>query len=161
MPSTDRRSFVASLGTVATVGLAGCGLGGESEPPAGSLRIENNHDLPHGIRMRVTGVGSEPGDGPNEVEGDVVVPAPQRQLTAGTVVQPGETQTYETVFTEPVWYGVAFHVDDESPGNAGKVKYNPAPTDGAQGSVLGGRVGQGGEFTWVVTATNDLGPFQA
>lgn len=98
--------------------------------PAESLQFVNDHDLPHSIAMRVTGVGTRPGDGPNEVETNPAVPRTQRELTASTVVQPGTTQTFEEVFTYDVWYGIEFTVDDDRPeDNAGLVWFNPAPTD--------------------------------
>lgn len=160
MPSTSRRSLLASLGTVTVAGLAGCSLGRNDRPPAGGLQFVNDHDLPHAVSMRVTGVGTEPGDGPSEVRGDPVVPQPQRQLSASTVVQPGETQTYETIFTEEVVYGVEFTLDGELPeDNAGQITFTPAPDDGERGYFLGGKVYQSGEFSWVVSSTGNPGPF--
>ena len=162
MPSINRRSLLASVGTVAAAGLAGCGLRGNVGPPAGSLQFVNEHAVPHAISMRVVGVGAEPGHGPDEVEGDVLVPPSQRTLTASTTVQPGETQTYESVFTEDAWYGVEFTLDGIRPAdNAGQVKFNPAPTGGETGSVLVGKVYASGEFSWVVSATEDPGSFDA
>ena len=160
MPSSRRRSFLASLGTVTVASIAGCSRNGTDEPPAGSLQFENESDLPHAVSMRVMGVGTEPGDGPSEVEGDAPVPQPQRQLTASTVVQPGEKRTYETIFTEDVWYGVEFRLDGDVPGNnAGLVRFNPAPSDDERGSVLGGVVFKSGEFSWMVSSTDNPGPF--
>ena len=110
--------------------------------------------------MRVTGVGTEPGDGPSEVTGDVVVPRPQRELSATTVVDPGETQVYERIFTEAVWYGVAFIIDGELPEDeAGQVQFYPAPTDGERGSVLGARIDGAGKLSWVVSSTGNPGMF--
>lgn len=157
MPSTSRRSVLASLGIVA---LAGCGFRSDGGPPAGSLRFVNEHELPHAISMQVTGVGATPGHGPSDVQGTVTVPPAQRDLSASTVVRPGETQTYEAIFTEAAWYGVAFHLDGQLPAdNAGEVKYYPAPRDDERGHVLVGKVYRSGEFSWVVSATENPGPF--
>jgi len=160
MPSATRRSILASLGTAGLTVLAGCGFNEADEPSAGSLQFVNEHELPHAVSMRVTGVGSTPGDGPDEVEGDPIVPPGQRGLRASTVVRPTETQTYEGVFTEPVWYGVEFTVDGELPDdNAGQVKYYPAPRNDEPGSVLVGKVYESGEFSWIVRSTADPGAF--
>lgn len=160
MPSLSRRSFLATLGTATVASLAGCGFG-ESDLPAGSLQFVNNHDLPHRIGMRVTGVGTEPGDGPNEVTGDPVVTQSQRELTASTTIQPGDTQTYEEIFTYDVWYGIEFTIDGERPGdNGGLARFNPAPTDDERGSILGGTAHEGGDFGWVVSGTDNPGAFE-
>lgn len=160
MPSISRRSLLASLGTIGLASLAGCSLQGDNRPPAGSLQFVNEHDLPHAISMRVTGVGAEPGDRPGAVDGEVAVPQAQRRLSAATVVQPDETQTYETIFTEDVWYGVKFTVDGEQPDdNTGVVTFNPAPDESDRRSLLRGKVYQSGEFSWEASSTENLGPF--
>ena len=160
MPSMDRRRVLASVGTVTVGSLAGCGTVGEQSPPAGSLRFENDHSLPHSVRCEVTGVGTTPGEGAGDVTGTATVPAPQRDLTASTTVAPGESQTYERVFTEPVWYGVQFTLDGERPAdNAGTTRFNPAAADGGTWELLVGHVYESGEFSWEVHATDDAGPF--
>lgn len=160
MPSISRRSLLASLGTASIAGLAGCNLDRNDRPSAGSLRFVNEHDLPHAVSMRVTDVGTELGDGPGTVQGDPVVPESQRQLSASTVVHPGETQTYETIFTEEVVYGVEFTLDGELPeNNAGQIPFHPAPEDGERGTFLGGKIYQSGEFPWVISSTRNPGPF--
>jgi hypothetical protein len=126
MPSNSRRTFLAALGTATLTSFAGCGLSGDGDIPAGSLRFVNDRDLPHLIAMRVTGVGTRPGDGPNEVEGDPTVPQTQRELTASTVVQPGTTQAYEEIFTYDVWYGIEFTVDGNRPENDAGLKIRAA-----------------------------------
>ena len=163
MPSTTRRALLATLGSAGIAGLAGCrdlGLRGTDDPPAGSLRFECDHTVPHTVAMRVTGVGTAPGDGPSEVTGDPVVPRPQRELTASTVLEPGERQVYEGVFTEAVWYGVTFTLDGELPDHeAGQVQFYPAPTDGERGAVLGARIDRAGVLSWVISSSADPGPF--
>lgn len=160
MPSTNRRSVLSSLGAIAFGGIAGCTSAEPDGPPAGSLRFKNDHDVPHSITMRVTGVGSSPGDRPGDVEGEPTVPPVQRTLTASTVVDPGVTQTYEDVFTEPVWYAVRFTVDGQAlSDDAGLVTFHPAPAGDERGTFLTGRVYGSGEFSWVVTSTDNRGPF--
>lgn len=160
MPSTSRRSVLASVGAIAIGGIAGCSTSESTETPAGSLRFKNDHDVPHSITIRVTGVGSTPGDRPGDVEGEPIVPSSQRTLTASTVVDPGGTQTYEAVFTEPVWYAVKFTVDgQELSEDAGLVTFHPAPSGDERGTFLTGRVYESGTFSWVVTATDNRGPF--
>lgn len=122
----------------------------------------NEHSVPHAISMQVTGVGSSPGNGPGEVQGDPIVPPTQRKLSASTVVKPGETQTYEGVFTEPVWYAVQFTLDGEEPTNtSGIVVWSPASVDGGSWEFLTGKVHESSEFSWVVSTTEDSGPFGA
>jgi hypothetical protein len=156
----NRRSFLASAGLCVLGATAGCALPESTGPPAGSLRFANEHSVPHDIAMRVTGVGSESGDAPGAVEGDPIVPPPQRELTATAVLDPGETRTYEAVFTEPVWYGVEFGLDGAVPDTGGAVTWHPAPAEGERGSYLAGRVSESGEFSWAVSATEDDGPFE-
>jgi hypothetical protein len=166
MPSTTRRGYLAALGTTTTAGLAGCAgfLGeGSEHPPAGSLRLVNDDTVPHTITMRVTDIGAAPGDDPGTVQGEPETPVreSQRELSAATAVEPDESRTYETVFEAPVWYAVGFTLDGREPEDrAGRTAFAPAPTDGERGSLLGGRVAVGGEFSWVVTSTDDPGPFE-
>ena len=161
MPSTGRRTLLASFGAVALGSVAGCASIGSERPPAGSLQFGNDHVVPHSVTMRVDDVGSEPGDRQGDVEGDPLVPPNQRRLTASTVVDPGERRTYEGVFTEPVWYGVRFTVDGDDPEeSAGSVAFHPAPADGEEGTFLSGRVQASGQFTWTVHSTGDPGPFE-
>ena len=160
MPSRERRSLLATLGTVAVSSVAGCASLWSNRPPAGSLRFVNEHSVPHSISMRVTGVGSSPGDGPGEVEGDPIVPPTQRRLSASAVAKPGETQTYEGVFTEPAWYAVQFTLDGKKPGNnSGVVVWSPASIDGGSWEFLTGKVYNSGEFSWVVSSTQHSGSF--
>jgi hypothetical protein len=157
MPSSSRRSVVAALGTLA---LAGCAdLGGSEDPPAGTLRFVNDDDLPHAVSVRVLDVGTAPGEAPGAVTGDPTVEPAQRTLTASTVLEPDESRTYRAVFTNRVWYGVEFALDGEVPDQGGRLEYHPAPGDDAPGETLTARVLPGGEFTWVVSATDDPGPF--
>jgi len=160
MPSPTRRSLLTALGTVTVGSLAGCTELFDDSPPAGSLRFENSHTLPHSIRFEVTGVGDEPGEGPGDVTGDVIAPPTQRNLTASTTVSPGDTETYESIFTEPVWYGVQFRLDGDVPeNNAGTTVFNPADADGGSWEILTGRVYDSGEFSWVISTTDNAGRF--
>lgn len=156
----DRRTLLASLGAAAAGGLAGCETPGSGAASAGSLRFENDHDLPHAIRLEVTGVGTDPGVDTGAVTGTVTAPPAQRDLTATATVDPGERETYERVFTERAWYGVQFTLDGEEPANdAGRTAFHPAPPDGDTGNVLAGRVYESSEFSWVVSSTENLGSF--
>ena len=159
--ATDRRSVLATLGSVAVAGLAGCSTGRSGEPPAGSLRFENDHDLPHSITLRVVDVGAEPARGTEDgqVEGDALIPPHQRNLTASTTVEPGGARTYESVFTESVWYAVAFTMDGREPEH-GEIAYNPAPANRGAGRVLEGQVSRTGEFLWGIASTDDAGSFE-
>jgi hypothetical protein len=158
MPPTRRRDVLAALGTAAVGGLAGCADLLSDRPPAGSLRFENDHDLPHVVSVRVTDVGAEVGDGPGAVTGDVVVPPAQRRLSAAASVEPGARRTYEATFTDPVWYAVEFEVDGrEPPNDTGRVAFNPAPDGEDTYRFLAGRVFESGEFGWVVSSTDDAG----
>ncbi|NEU56238.1 hypothetical protein [Halorussus sp. MSC15.2] len=159
MPSTERRIFLGSLGTVALGGLAGCSVLGSDEPPAGSLRFRNDDTLPHSISVRVTGVGARPG-GRNSPEGDVAVTPEQRNLSASATAEPDSRRTYESVFTESVWYGVEFTVDGREPSDhAGETVFHPAPPDREHGFFLSGTVYDSGEFSWGVSSTQNAGRF--
>jgi hypothetical protein len=160
MVALDRRTLLTAAGSVSLGSLAGCTDLLSRSPPAGSLRFENDHDLPHTIRLEVTGVGAEPSDGPGEVTGDVTVPPAQRTLTASTTVEPGESETYEGVFTEPVWYGVQFTLDGDVPDNdSGTTVFNPVGNAGDSWTLLGGQVSGAGDFSWVISSTENSGRF--
>ncbi|MEE6209785.1 hypothetical protein U3A55_06435 [Salarchaeum sp. III] len=161
MPSPTRRTYLATAGAALAGGLAGCTefTNGDDDVPAGSLQFVNEHDVPHEIQLRVVDVGTAV-EGAHDVTGEPTVPPSQRQLTASTVVEPGETETYDGVFIEAAWYEVRFTVDDEQPENdAGHTAFNPAPNDDDRASYLTGRVYPGGDFSWVVSATDDSGSF--
>lgn len=120
----------------------------------------NNSDLPHSITVRVTDVGAYIGEQSNSPEGNVAVPPTQRNLTASTTVSPDDRQTYEGVFASPVWYTVQFTVDGREPANeSGTVTFHPAPPDREYGNFLSGRVSESGEFSWVLTTTENAGSF--
>ena len=156
----DRRAVLASFGSLAIGGFAGCSTGRSERPPAGSLRFANDDDVPHSLTVRVTDVGSSPGDGPGTVEGDPTAPPAQRNLSASTTVQPDSRRTYEGVFTEPVWYAVRFTLDGRPPEDDAEVtSFHPAPSDGEPGAFLTGKVYASGEFSWVVSSTENAGPF--
>lgn len=160
MPSTDRRSLLASLSTLPALCLAGCSVVQSTRPPAGSLRFENDDRLPHAITVRVVDVGSEPGEEPGSTVGTVTVPPAQRTLTASTTVAPGERLTYEEVFTESVWYAVQFEVDGLEPADdAGTTTFHPTPPGRESGRFLSGTVFQSGDFSWGIGGTDDLGRF--
>lgn len=157
MPPT-RRSVLASTG-LAAAALAGCSALDDTRAPAGSLQFVNDHHLPHSLRLRVTDVGTRPGDEQNGVAGDPIVEPGQRDLVASVALEPGASKTYEGAFTDPVWYAVEFTVDGSVPERGGHTIFNPAPEDREQARFLGGRVDRSGEFTWVVSATRDFGDF--
>lgn len=160
MLTIERRGFLASLGTIAISGLAGCSLLQSESPPAGSLRFVNNSNLPHSITVRVTDVGAYIGEQSNSPEGDVAVPPIQRNLTASTTVSPDDRQTYEGVFTSSVWYAVQFVVDGREPENeTGIVTFHPAPPNREYGTFLSGRIHEYGEFSWAITSTENAGSF--
>lgn len=160
MPSINRRSLLASLSSAAVVGLAGCSSVLSDDLPAGSLRFVNNHSVPHSITMQVTDTGSKPGDGAGVVEGDPLVSPAQRNLTAAVSVEPSESKTYESVFTESVWYAVQFTVDGKEPENkTGATAFRPSPTDRSTGNTLSGKIYSSGEFSWVVSSTENSGSF--
>lgn len=158
-----RRALLAAVGVLWTPGVAGCSRIGDEEPPAGTLRFANDHHLPHVIRFAVVGVGAEPAESGRDaddalVTGDVTVRPDQRELRASSSVAPGETQTFPGVFAEPVWYGVAFAVDGRTP-EAGRLPFHPAPPGRDRGRVLSGRVYPNGEFSWVISTTENPGTF--
>jgi hypothetical protein len=160
MVALSRRTLLRTAAAGAIGSLAGCTDLLDRSPPAGSLRFENNDNLPHAIRVEVTDVGAEPGDGPGEVTGDATAPPTQRNLTAATTLEPGDSETYESVFTEPVWYGVQFTLDGDVPENdSGTTAFNPVETAGETWNVLGSEVYESGEFSWVISSTENSGRF--
>ncbi|MCG1003115.1 MULTISPECIES: hypothetical protein [Halobacterium] len=163
MPSIDRRAFLAAAGTTALGGLAGCSWRQSSETPAGTLTFENRDDLPHSITMRVTDVGTAPADeDPYSVTGEAAVRPEQRTLSASVTLDPGESVSYESVFTERVWYAVRFTVDGQPVASetSGRVAYTPFEDEDTPGRALEGVVGGGGEFSWSIHYTDNTGPFE-
>lgn len=159
MPSPTRRTLLASIGTVGFACVAGCNSTSSDDVPAGSLQFVNEDTLPHELTMQITDVGSGYDRDAQEVVGDVAIPEvlADRRTTAG--VEPGTTRTYEAVFTEPLWYTVQFTIDGGVPRHGGQVSFHPAPSDEDRGTYVGAKVFEHGEFTWVVSATDNPGPF--
>jgi len=168
MASTHRRSFLRVAGIIGvSTSLAGCsgiGLMDSSEDlPAGSLKFDNDHTVPHEISIEVLNVGTSKGerrDGHDTITGTPDTAVPQRNLTATTIVEPGQTQTYESVFESRVWYDVRFTLDDEYSGeDLGRTVFHPnSSSDETTGQILGGNVSDGGELSWQISTTDNLGP---
>ncbi|ELZ11639.1 hypothetical protein C479_07241 [Halovivax asiaticus JCM 14624] len=158
----DRRTVLASIGVLWTVGIGGCSQlrPGDStgDLPAGTLQFENRDALPHTIGFSIGDVGTDvetTADG-HDVTGETAVPHQQRRMTAASSVAPGETQTFDEIFTEPAYYLVEFTLDGTPPDDTARAVYNPAPDGGY--NTLTGRVDSTGSFTWLVSATDDPGP---
>jgi hypothetical protein len=162
MPSMYRRGLLAAAGALTVGSLAGCEFPAGQSVPAGSLRFENKHNLPHSLRVEVTGVGDATGDEPGEVTGDVIAPPSQGRLTASGTVDPAESETYDSDFTEPVWYAIQFGLDGGIlPDNSGTTVFNPAQAAGGTWEFVTGRVDESGEFSWVVSTTENPGQFES
>lgn len=154
-----RRTLLAALGTAGITTLAGCSGLFDDEPPAGSLRLENRHNLPHTVRMNVTDVGSDgvrTDDGYN-VRGDVTVQPDQRRLRTSISVAPDEIKTFEAIFTEPVTYLVKFTVDGVVPENA-VYTFSPGVSSRGNYAYLDAEVYAGGEFSASFRTTDTSGP---
>jgi hypothetical protein len=157
----NRRVVLAAVGAASLGSIAGCSFRQSDEPPTGSLRFVNDDEIvPHSITMRVTDVGTAPGEEPYSVTGRTTAPPAQRNLTASTTLEPGDSETYDSVFTESVWYAIEFLVDDQPPAEeAGHVVYSPVPDDEPIGRMLTGKVGSNGDFWWTISATENAGTF--
>lgn len=154
-----RRTYLAALGTTVSGALAGCtARSGPDDPPAGSLRFSNAHTLPHAVRLRVTAVGSELDDR-NRPTGEVAAPPSQRDLSTTCNLSPGETATFPGVFTEPVWYDVAFTVDGQRPDESARVPFHPSPPGREYVNYLAAELPESGDFTWAVVTTDNPGSF--
>ena len=157
----NRRAVLAAVGTASLGSIAGCSLNQSGEPPTGSLSFVNNDEtVQHSITMRVSDVGTEPGDETYSVTGQTTVSQAQQNLTASTTLEPGGNETYDSVFIEPAWYAIEFTVDDQPPADeAGHVVYSPVPDDEPIGRILIGKVGSNGDFWWTISATKNAGTF--
>lgn len=156
----NRRTLLTSVGAIGVSGLAGCSQFRNGDVPAGSLQFENRDDLPHNIGVSVVDVGAEDettADG-YSVSGNVTIPPQQRTLTASSSVAPGETQTFEDIFTEAVNYLVEFTLDGTTPEKGGRVPFNPSPSGGQYNSIVG-VVDSSGDVSWVIHATDNAGDF--
>ena len=157
----NRRALLTSFGTLGVSGLAGCSTLLNDDVPAGSLQFENRDTLPHVIGMAVVDVGAEPESSPGgySVSGNVTVPPQQRKLTASSSVAPGQTQTFEDVFTESVYYLIEFTLDGTTPETGGRVPFNPSPSGREYDNVIRGVVYASGDFSYVSSSTDSSGVF--
>ena len=157
----NRRAVLTAVGAGSLGSIAGCSFAQSSEPPTGSLRFVNNDKtVPHSLTMRVTDVGTAPGEEPYSVTGQTTVSQAQQNRTASTTLDPGGSETYDSVFIEPAWYAIEFTVDDQPPSDeAGHVVYSPMPDDEPIGRMLTGKVGSNGDFWWTISATENAGTF--
>jgi len=144
------------------MGLAGCSSLQQGDVPAGSLQFENQDDLPHVIGMSVIDIGTEAGTDADgySVSCEATVRPQQRELTTSSSIAPGETQTFQDVFTESVYYLLEFTLDGDLPETGGKVPFNPSPPDREYDNFLGGVVYASGEFSWEVSTTDNAGRFE-
>lgn len=158
----NRRALLTSLSSLGLVGLAGCSGLQQDHIPAGSLQLENQDDLPHVIGMSVIDIGIEAETDTNgySVSGEATVRPQQRELTTSSSTAPGETQTFQNVFTESVYYLIEFTLDGDIPETGGRVPFNPSPPDREYDNFLGGVVYASGEFSWEVSATDNAGRFE-
>jgi hypothetical protein len=123
----------------------------------------NRDTLPHEIAMEVTDIGNEYDEDTREVVGDPIVPQPLTERRTTAVLQPDTTQTYEGIFTEPVWYTVQFTVDGEVVTEPdGEVSFYPGPRNDSSvaGEYLRAGVLENGQKTLVVAGTSDSGSFE-
>jgi hypothetical protein len=157
----NRRAVLAAVATASLGSIAGCSLDQSDEPPTGSLRFVNNDEtVPHSITIRVTDVGTALGDETYSVTGQTTVSPAQQDLTASATLEPGGSETYDSVFLEPVWYAIEFMVDDQPPvDEGGHVVYSPVPDDEPIGRMLTAKVGSNGDFWWSISATENAGTF--
>ena len=160
MVARSRHTLLAALGTAATGVLAGCASPFSDEPPAGSLRFVNDHELPHVLGMRVVDVGSSPRPPPELVTGPTTVSAVQREPSTARSLDPDEHDTYRGVFSEPVWYAVPVTVDGRPPRNAERTAFHPVPPDREDANYLPVQVHDSGEGLWVISETDDSGAFE-
>lgn len=155
-----KRRALLGLSAGAFVGVAGCSTSDQSDPPAGSLRFSNQDDLPHAIRLVVSGAGAERGEERGTVTGDPPGMVSQPSFTTTAVLEPKTEQVYEDVFTAPAYYAARHTVDNEEPeNNPARIAFNPAPRDRERGGILEVTIKQDGVFGWVITYTSNLGPF--
>ncbi|WP_181686320.1 hypothetical protein [Halorhabdus salina] len=81
-------------------------------------------------------------------------------MTAATTVTPGDSQTYDGIFTESAWYEIEFTLDGELLDKSlGTTRFNPAAVVGGSYEYLTGHVYESGEFSWEVRTTDTAGPF--
>lgn len=155
-----RRALLTALGTASATSLAGCSGLFDDELPAGSLHLENRHNLPHLVGMTVTDVGSDGvrTDDGYDVRGTVTVRPDQRRLKTSISVAPDEIKTFEAVFTEPVTYLVEFTVDGTGPENA-VYPFSPGISSRGNYTYLDAEVYGGGEFSASLATTDVSGPF--
>jgi hypothetical protein len=158
MPS--RRAVLAAASTAFAASVAGCGQSGSDDPPAGTVRFVNRDDVPHDLRIAVTGIGTEPGDDQGSVSGDPEGVPGDQTFTATASLDPESTEEYESVFDVAVWHAVEFTVDGRPLNeDRGRVAFNPMPDGRERGRVLEGTVSTAGEIGWAVAATDNPGAF--
>lgn len=151
-----RRTLLGTAAGGATLALAGC-TGGESGPPAGSVKFRHDADLPHSLSIHVTDVGIGVGEGDAEVVGDPPVGEPQRTLSTALTLDPGDEVSYESVFTEPFWYRIALRVDGQQPVDEDPaIRFNPAPDGATDGRYLTLRFVGAEELDWSIASTENL-----
>jgi len=157
MPSSTRRQILGATGTAALGALAGCSLR-DSDPPAGTLTLQNDDSVPHTLWMRVTGVGSQRGEGRDLVAGDPTVEPAQRTLSASASLDAGEGVTSTRAFTEPVWYAVEYGLADGPAGESHTLAFAPVPPASDDGRTLRLSVSAAGETRWTISSTaNEAG----
>lgn len=157
----SRRGVLGGLSTASVGCLAGCSALLENDPPAGSVQFTNDDDLPHTLSLWVTGVGSKK-EGIGEVEGKVDVPEEQRHQTLSAPLQPGEVNTYQSGFTEDVYYELNFRIDGHLPQTLGpkaRETFKPLTRKGTGGWYIWATVDSRGELSPGSASTSNEGTF--
>jgi hypothetical protein len=157
----NRRTLLASLGVLSVSSLSGCLSAGDTAIPAGSLQFENQDDLPHIINTSVVDIGTETETDAEgySVSGDVTVRPQQQTLTASSSVAPDETQVFNDIFTESVYYLVEFTLSNGASETGVRVPFHPSPSNREYDNILRGVVHPSGQLSWMIDTTDNPGRF--
>lgn len=161
-----RRALLSSLGVCGISCLAGCSATATEEPPTGSVRFSNQHDLPHVVGFTITDIGTETARSSESsvVTGDtrLSLPIHKQDLTTSVSIAPSETVLYPDIFSKqaqkPIYYAVEFTVDGSVPKEGGRIPYSPAPTTDER-YILSVDITESGSLSPEIVRTTNEGGF--
>jgi hypothetical protein len=134
----SRRSFTRRVSVVGTVGIAGCSLVDDSPPP-GTLIVQNDHDLPHLVSVKVV-------DGPETAR------AVENHRSGTFAIESGERQTVESFLTGSGQFRLQVQLDEAEPE---RLIFQPQTSpDDSDGRVLMLQVNEQGVLNWTIGRNN-------
>jgi len=130
--------------------------------PAGSLKFDNDHTVPHEISIEVLNVGTSKGerrDGHDTVTGTPDTAVPNEISLRQLSLNPDKHRPMNPCSSHESGMTFDSHSTTSTREDLGRTVFHPnSSSDETTGQILGGNVSDGGELSWQISTTDNLGP---